>query len=91
MNNKFVFFCSNFNLWIGVRGSVSAHDQCPLNATDTISANTGSELNLNVTNGLNSQVGNNVSDNTSYNNSVSNNVVSDSNVTAGNQLKSLTD
>ncbi len=91
MNNKFVFFVLILICGLVCVGSVSAHDQCSLNATDTISANTGSELNLNVTNGLNSQVSNGVSNNTIYNNSVSNTVVSDSNITAGNQSNSLTD
>jgi hypothetical protein len=84
MNNKFVFFVLILICGLVCVDSVSAHDQCSLNATDTISANTDSELNLNVTNGLNSQVSNGVS---TYDNSV----VSDSNVTAGNQSNSLTD
>ena len=83
MNNKFTFFVLISICGLVCAGSVSAYT---LNTTDTISTNTDSKLNLDINTTLNSQVNNDTSDNTAHNN-----VVSDSNITSGNQSKPLTD
>ena len=84
MNNR--IFCLILICGLLCVSGVSAHDQFSLNTTDT-----SSDSNLNTNTILNPQINNSISNNTTYNSSASNRSVLNSNITVGNQSKSLTD
>ena len=86
MNNTFIYLTIILMIVLVCIDGVSAHDQFSLNTADT-----SSDSNLNTNTTLNTQINNNISNNAPCNSSVSNSGVLNSNVTTGNQSKSLTD